>query len=194
MSQPGVLTSSSAFAPAVTCRSTREEALLIQQVLARQQDQFEDLVKPHMNFLAGLVRKRIRNDSEADDIIQETLLKAFTHLAQFRFESSFRTWLIQIAINEIRQRYRRKVPEVSIRDQFKLVDGSLSPLEEMEQQEAIERFHKALSRLPKTYRSVVRLRDMQEYSISEVAKLLHLSVAAVKTRYHRGRLLMMRFR
>ena len=90
-----------------------EEALLIHQVLAGQQDRFQELLQPHMSVVLRTVQTKMRNSAEVDDVIQETLLKALTRLAQFRFEAGFRAWLVQIAINESRQWYRRRrsIPE-----------------------------------------------------------------------------------
>jgi RNA polymerase sigma-70 factor (ECF subfamily) len=191
-----------AASPSEAVRITRpsnEEALLIHQVLAGRKERFEDLLQPHMNVLSHIVRTQMRDHTEVEDVIQETLLKVSTRLAQFRFEASFRTWLIQIAINETRQWYRRRrhlrvsIPDEPTLAERQLIDDSPSPFDECERQETARRLHRALSRLPENYRSVVRLRDVQQLSISETARQLQLTVPAVKTRLRRGRLLMLRF-
>jgi sigma-70-like protein len=91
--------------PALTAtgeyRSSQEESLLIGQILEGRKDLFGDLLQPHLTAVLRLVRAKMRNDSEADDVIQQTILKAFTRLEQFRFEASFKTWLIRIAIREV---------------------------------------------------------------------------------------------
>jgi RNA polymerase sigma-70 factor, ECF subfamily len=172
-----------------------EEALLIHRILAGQQDRFQELLQPHMGVILRTVQTKMRNHAEVDDVIQETLLKALTRLTQFRFEASFRTWLVQIAINESRQWYRRRmsIPNGSTLAEQQLIDASPSPLEECQRQESSRSLHHALSKLPEIYQDVVRLRDMHQLSISETARLLRLSIPAVKTRHRRGRLLMMRF-
>jgi DNA-directed RNA polymerase specialized sigma24 family protein len=84
-----------------------EEAALIRKIVGGQQDLFGELIAPYLSPLSRIVRTIVGGHSEVEDIVQQTALKAFTHLAQFRFEAGFRTWLTQIAINEARQ-WRRK--------------------------------------------------------------------------------------
>ena len=84
-------------------RSHAEETVLIGQILVGRKELFDDLLEPHLTSLFRFVRSRMGSDSEAEDVIQVTILKAFTHLAKFRFEASFRSWLIRIAINEVAQ-------------------------------------------------------------------------------------------
>jgi RNA polymerase sigma-70 factor (ECF subfamily) len=182
-----------------TIRPLNQEVLLIRQVLAGRRDLFEQLLQPHMRLLSHFVRTRIRNDMHADDIIQDTLMKALTRLAQFRSEASFRTWLIQIAINEIRQLHRKQMhsrASISIHDAFpeeRLISTASSPIEDYERQETLRGIDSALCKLPEIYQNVVRLRDLQELSIAETAGLLQLSIPAVKTRHRRGRLLLSQF-
>jgi RNA polymerase sigma-70 factor (ECF subfamily) len=182
-----------------TIRPLNQEALLIRQVLAGRRDLFEQLLQPHMRLLSRFVRTRIRNDMHADDIIQDTLMKALTRFAQFRSEASFRTWLIQIAINEIRQLHRKQMhsrTSIPIYDAFpeeRLIGTASSPIEEYERQETLRGIDSALCKLPEIYQKVVRLRDLQELSIAETARLLQLSIPAVKTRHRRGRLLLSQF-
>src|SRR5947209_18760821 len=84
-----------------------EEATLIRKIVGGERDLFGELIAPHLSPLSRIVRATIDGHSDVEDIVQQTVFKAFTHLAQFRFEAGFSTWLIQIAINEARQ-WRRK--------------------------------------------------------------------------------------
>jgi RNA polymerase sigma-70 factor, ECF subfamily len=183
----------------MTPSSNENEAFLVRQVLTGRKERFWELLQPHIAVLSHIVRGQIRNDSEAEDVVQDTLLKAYTRLGQFRFEASFRTWLIQIAINESRQWYRRglrsRLPsfDQSPVAENQIVDDVPSPLDECERQEMIRSLHRALANLPEKYQSVIRLREFEYLSISETARSLHLSVSAVKSRHRRGRLLMTRF-
>jgi RNA polymerase sigma-70 factor (ECF subfamily) len=138
----------------------------------------------------------VGNDSESDDVIQQTIFKAFTRLEQFRFEASFRTWLIRIALNEVVQWHRKRlstrllVLDHSALAQLPIADQTASPLKQCERREAAGLFRKAYAMLPEKYQVMIRLRDLEHLSIAEVAKLLSLSVPAVKTRHRRARLRM----
>lgn len=173
---------------------------MIRQVLAGRNDRFTDLLQPHMNVLCRLVRGKMQDSSEIEDVVQEILLKAFRRLRQFRFEASFRTWLIRIAINEVLQWHRRRVHSgVPVSDKAEIEemqiaeDSASSPFRLYEREESVRCFYNAFVKLPETYRAVIRLRDLEERSISETARFLHLSVPAVKTRHRRARLQMVRF-
>jgi RNA polymerase sigma-70 factor (ECF subfamily) len=170
-----------------------EEAALIRKIVGGQRDLFGELIAPHLSPLLRIVRAIIGGHSEVEDIVQQTALNAFTHLAQFRFEAGFSTWLIQIAINEARQ-WRRKyassrflefaAPTLS---ELPIVDQRHSPLIEYQRSETGAQVRVALAQLPEKYRIVIFLRDLEELSISEVAARLGLSIPAVKTRHRRAR-------
>ncbi len=81
--------------------SSADEAVLIGRILRGRPDLFYDLLEPHLPLVLRVVRSRMRNDPDAEDVVQQTVLKAFSRLAQFQFRSSFRTWLFRIACNEV---------------------------------------------------------------------------------------------
>lgn len=170
-----------------------EEAHLVRQVIAGRKDVFVDLLKPHLSALYRLVRTRMRNDFESDDVIQLAVLKAFTHLGQFRFESSFSTWLTRIALNEVSQWRRKRLSTQLLilkycpRIRPELTDEGPSPHYQCERREAAWMLRKALARLPKKYQVMIHLRDLQDLSIAEVSRLLNLSVPATKSRHRRAR-------
>ena len=179
-------------------RSDQHDFLLIEQVLAGRSEQFWELVQPHIPVVSRLVYTRMRNNSEAEDVLQNTLLKAFTRLRQFRFESNFGTWFTRIAINETRQWYRTSLRSrvAGFEDhgigEPQLAGASASPLEISEQQERVKLLHLALASLPEKYQSVIRLREFEHLSLAETARTLALSISAVKTRQRRARLRMIR--
>jgi RNA polymerase sigma factor (sigma-70 family) len=123
----------------------------------------------------------------------ETIFKAFTHLHQFRFEACFKTWLTRIALNEIAQNWRRRAPgrwiglEDSAQTVLQATDPSDSPFRAYERSQTAKLLQRALNSLPERYRVVVRMRDLEERSISEVAEALCITIGAVKSRHHRGR-------
>jgi RNA polymerase sigma-70 factor (ECF subfamily) len=168
-----------------------EEAALIRKIVGGQRDLFGDLIAPHLTPLLRTVRATMGGHVEVDDIVQQTVLKAFTRLAQFRFEAGFRTWLIQIGLNEIRQ-WRRKhtsspFVESTPAAELLFADQSDSPLIECQRNESSAQLSAALARLPEKYRNVIVLRDLEGLRVSEVAVRLGLTIPAVKTRHSRAR-------
>jgi RNA polymerase sigma-70 factor (ECF subfamily) len=173
-----------------------KEGQLIAQIVAGRKDLFTTLIEPHLAPLSRLIRAKVGNVSESDDVIQQTILKAYTRLNQFRFEASFRTWLVRIALNEVIQWHRKRlskrllVLDPSALAQLPVADQTASPLKQCERREEAELFRKAYAMLPEKYQDMIRLRDVEHLSIAEVAKVLSLTVPAVKTRHRRARLQM----
>jgi RNA polymerase sigma-70 factor, ECF subfamily len=171
----------------------QKEVALIRAILGGRQDLFADLIAPHLTPLLRTLRATFGNHPDLEDILQQTALKAFTHLAQFRFQASFRTWLIRIGFNEARQWRRRAASSRSVAldpallTQLPVADESHSPLVECQRSEVVVRLRGALARLPEEYRTIILLRDLEELSLSEVAQRLRLTLPAVKTRHWRAR-------
>jgi len=173
----------------------RDEGL-IEAVLQGRTDAFADLVKPHLGSLTRFARMRLRDESEAEDVVQQAVVHAFYSLGQFRQEASFKTWLSKIAFNEVIHLRRGKAiaptgPLQENRAEM-LADPSSSPDLLIQQKEERDRLHRALTRLPEKYRLIIQLRDLNELSIAATARSLSLTVAAVKTRHHRARKLLRR--
>ena len=156
------------------------------------QPDFGNSVAQHLPFLTRFVARVMRGDKSAEDIVQQTVLRALTNADQFRFESSLKTWLVSIAINEARQAYRcgwrrRTVPLMtesvdSIRSQpFESSNNNYQARE----REALVR--KAVSHLPQPYRCVIELCDFQQMPMREAATRLGLTLPAIKSRRHRAR-------
>ena len=170
-----------------------DEAALIRKIVGGQRDLFGDLIAPHLTTLLRMVRATMGRDPEVEDIVQQAAFKAFTKLAQFRFEAGFGTWLIAIGLNEARQ-WRRKcassrmvgVPPLPL-SELPIADKNHSPLSEYQRSETDAQLRAALVRLPEKYRNVILLRDIEDLSISEVAGRLGLTIPAVKTRHRRAR-------
>jgi RNA polymerase sigma-70 factor (ECF subfamily) len=186
------------FQSAGSPHSRLEEAALIRCVAAGDTGRFFDLIHPHLVLVWRTIRARMRNDADAQDVIQETLLKAFKHLAQFRFEASFRTWLCQIAINQVCQTRRDaaswRIADLDEREfEHMLVSDRQDSIEaRCERLESGQMLGEAIAALPKKYRQVVQLRDLRELSIDETARSLYLTRSAVKSRHHRARQLLCR--
>lgn len=177
------------------------EAALIQRIREGEHELFYRLVRPYEGRVYAATYAILHNQADAEDVAQEAMLKAFKNLRQFREEARFSTWLIQIAVNEARMRRRREHPDVieplaDLPDE----DGTYTPRdfadwreipsETLERKEVREKLLEALASLGEKYREVFILRDVEQLSIEETAKALGVSIASVKTRLLRARLML----
>lgn len=157
-----------------------------------EQQNFADNVAHHLPFLNRIVCRLTRSRQMTEDIVQETILKALIHADQFRFESTLKTWLASIAINEVHQVYRskwrtRSVPLITENldeDRYHAAGFSMDTHEAKERDRIVRQ---AVSRLPQSYRSVVELCDLQHVPLDDAASKLGLSLSAAKSRRHRAR-------
>jgi RNA polymerase sigma-70 factor (ECF subfamily) len=169
---------------------------LIDSVLEGRTDAFVDLVGPHLAPLTRFARMRLRNDSEAEDVVQQAVLQAFHNLGQFRREASFKTWLSRITSNEVIHLRRGKaiapVKPLPGNVAERLADPSTPADMQLQRRQETARLRRALTRLPEKYRTIIELRDLRELSVEATARSLSLTVANVKTRHHRARKLLLR--
>lgn len=176
----------------------RDEAMIIAEILAGQTDAFHDLIRPYERSVYLMALSMLRNEAEAEDVAQETFIKAYRNLGRFRSESRFSTWLIAIALNEARARLRRKQPSLtdSIDDTegpvvpAQLTDWREIPSETLERQEVRSLIRRALDTLPLAYREVFVLRELEERNVAETAETLGITIASVKMRLHRARMML----
>jgi RNA polymerase sigma-70 factor (ECF subfamily) len=177
------------------------EAALIGRIQGGERELFYELIRPYERRVFVIVFSILRNEQDAEDAAQDAFLKTFKYLAQFRSESRFSTWLIQVAINEARLRVRKSHLEIMrpIVDQEN-EDGTYTPRdftdwreipsEALERKEIRERLVAALGSLAQKYREVFVLRDVEHMSIEDTALALGISAGAVKTRLLRARLML----
>ncbi|TJW97412.1 MAG: RNA polymerase sigma factor, partial [Mesorhizobium sp.] len=163
------------------------------RALARDGGAFSTIVKMHNQRLYRIARSVVRNDSEAEDIVQEAYVRAFAHLGDFRGESSLATWLSRIVINEALGRLRKTRRTVAMPQslQAEIIKFPLSddPERTMAQRQILELVERATDRLPDVYRTVFVARVIEGLSIEETAELLDVRPETVKTRLHRARAL-----
>lgn len=174
------------------------ERALIDRILSGQRELFIDLIRPHQRTVYATIFSLLGNKEDAQDVAQDTLVKALSRLNQFRGESAFGTWLVRIAINEARMKNRKqwRVPMLSLtyKDDEKdyvpenFEDWREIPSEAVERIEIREALVKALGSLAQHYREAFVLRDIHELSITETAEILGITRGAVKTRLRRARL------
>jgi RNA polymerase sigma-70 factor (ECF subfamily) len=186
----------------ITAESQQEkEAALIAAILNGEREKFHDLIRPYERQVFLTALPLVKNEAEAEDVAQEAILRAYRKLASFRGDAKFSTWLTAITLNEARTRLRegkRAVldsldgndPEKGDFTPAVLIDWREVPLETLERQEIRTLMQQAIAELPDTFRQVVVLRDMEEMSVNETAEALGISVALVKVRLHRARLLL----
>jgi len=179
-----------------------EEVLLIRRIQGGEVDAFYELVRPYERALFVTALALVKNDADAEEVAQEAVLKAFKHIAGFRQEAKFSTWLIQICINEAKMKLRQErrhlyesIEQGQQNDEGDYIPKDFAdwreiPSEALEQKELRDALVRAMDSLPEKYRTVLILRDVQHLSISETAKVLGLSESNVKTRLLRARLQM----
>ena len=161
--------------------------------------EFAAMVEAYYAMIYRLSIKMVGNPQDAEDILQETFIKAYRHLKDFDGRSSLSTWLYRVATNEALMFLRRKRPEqISIDEPVETGEGEVEPVQivdwcclpeqELLSSEARLHLDRAIEELSTSLRIVFVLRDIQGLSTLETAEVLNLSEAAVKTRLSRARL------
>jgi len=178
----------------------RSEQDLIQLVLSGRPEYFYELVQPYERRVFRAAYGLLRNEADAEDVVQEALLKALRKLSTFRGEARFSTWLLRIAVNEARMRLRARrwdYASVSIQDDegseyapLLLANWREVPSVVLEQREVREQIEKALAELSAEQREILILRDVGGLNTEEAASALGISIPSVKTRLLRARLRM----
>lgn len=176
-----------------------EDAELVRLAQAGDAEAFAQLVARHENSIFRLARNITQNAEDAEDVLQETFLKAYEHLGEFRGDSKFYTWLVRIAVNQALMKLRRRKSDrsVSLDETFDTGEETLvreiavwaeDPEKIYSQEELRAILASAIESLPPIFRTVFALRDIEELSTEETAQILNLSVPAVKSRLLRARL------
>ncbi|MDQ6438213.1 RNA polymerase sigma factor [Mesorhizobium sp. LHD-90] len=174
------------------------EADLVSRARCRDANAFRTIMKLNNQRLYRLARGIVCNDAEAEEVVQEAYLQAFTHLDGFRGQASLSTWLSRIAINEALGRLRKRRRAASMANELS-VEGKIIPFplnasaddpeRTMAQREILQLVERATDDLPELYRVVFVARVIEGLSLEETADLLGLREATVKTRLHRARAL-----
>ncbi|MER8433566.1 RNA polymerase sigma factor [Mesorhizobium caraganae] len=169
--------------------------LLVHRAMAHEADAFRAIIKTHNQRLYRIARGVVRNDSEAEDIVQEAYVRAFAALATFRGDSSLATWLSRIVINEAlgRLRKRRRTVAMPASQEAQIIQFPLNPSDDpertMAQRQILRLVERATDNLPDVYRTVFIARVIEGLNIEETADLLGVRPETVKTRLHRARAL-----
>jgi RNA polymerase sigma-70 factor (ECF subfamily) len=178
-----------------------EDTVLVRAIIGGERARFQSLVEKYQQQIFRLGLRMCGERRDAEDLVQETFINVFRYLEGFRYEAKFKNWLFRIATTTClkRKRKRRHAParELSLEDFMPQEDDALPetvptwarlPLEQVLNEELAQHLQTAIAALPKKYRMVVALRDMEGFSTEETAEVLNLSTANVKVRLHRARL------
>lgn len=189
-----------ATAPDERDAAAAEEAGLLAALRRGDDAAYETLVRRYSGRLLTVARRFLRNEEDARDAVQDAFLSAFRSIDGFEGTARLSTWLHRIVVNAalMKLRTRRRRPETSIEDLLPsfLEDGHMArPASRwsqrgdvaLERDQERARVREAIAALPEGYRTVLLLRDIEELDTEETARLMDLSVAAVKTRLHRAR-------
>lgn len=144
-----------------------------------------ELVRRHAGAVAGFLRGAGAEDDELEDLVQETLFRAFRRLETFQGGASFRTWLLSIASNLLKDTWRRRRGRTVISlDDREVVDGGADPGAEAEARHLEERFRRGVRGLPRLQRDVFLLRAQQGAGYDEIAAALGTTAGAARVHYH----------
>jgi RNA polymerase sigma-70 factor (ECF subfamily) len=177
------------------------ERQLIEEILAGNPERFYELIAPVERRVYMTAYEILQSPAEAEDVAQESILKAFRSLKTFRGDSKFSTWLFRITMNEARMRLRKhkevSLDELISEDQqdegytpIQLADWREIPADAVIRQDLAKHLENAIASLPLMYREVLILRDIDGVSILQTAQVLELGISNVKARLLRARLML----
>lgn len=171
---------------------------VVSRVLAGETAAFEIIMRRYNQRLYRAARAILRDDAEAEDVMQDAYVRAYQHLAQFAGRAKFSTWLTRIAVHEALARVQRRARYESLdaRDRngvnMELASSNPDPEQQTATIETNALLESAILTLPETYRTVLMLRDIENLSTAETAECLDLTEENVKVRLHRARALLRR--
>src|SRR5690348_1644330 len=179
----------------MTASQGATETELVALLRAGHASAFATVMRRNNQRLYRLARGVLRDEGEAEEVLQESYLRAFTHLDGFKGDSTLATWLARIVLNEALGRLRRRRPTVAIDDVAETLavaaPGALSreepsPEQAIARQEIRRSIEKAVDDLPTSFRAVFMLRAIEQMTIEETASCLGIPPETVKTRFHRA--------
>ena len=183
----------------VSSQAGVDEGVLVAQARERDTAAFGELVRRYEGKIFRLAQHVTQNREDAEDVLQETFMKAYEHLDQFQGNSKFYTWIVRIAVNQALMKLRRRKTDKSVSLDETIDTGEDTMVREIAawDEDPEQRYSRdelgdildtAVQSLEPPYRSVFVLRDIDELSTEETAEALGLSVPAVKSRLLRARL------
>lgn len=178
--------------------SRTEESELVQGLRTAQENAYEALIVRYQQPVYNLVYRLLNDSSDSSDVVQEVFLKVFRNIGSFRGQSSLKTWIYRIAVNEAHNhrrwfcRHRKQEIGLEREDdersyQDTLSDPGRSPYQIAADDEAHRILEEAMQQLNPTFRAAIVLRDLEDMSYEEIADVLQIHLGTVKSRIMRGR-------
>lgn len=174
-----------------------KESEIIKRILSGEKELYELLVRRNNQKLYRVIRSYLKDETEIEDIMQNSYINAFTKLYQFKLEASFSTWLIRIGINESLARLKEKGKLFHLNESsndfskntvLEIPDKKqLNPQEKMIRNEAKQLLENAIDQLDAKYKIVYMMKEVEEMSLKEIAEALDITLANVKVRLHRSK-------
>jgi RNA polymerase sigma-70 factor (ECF subfamily) len=172
--------------PALAAGAPLSDDELLRGCQRREDDAIRELTRRYNQRLFRIARGILHHDQDAEDVVQETYVRVFTHIEQFRGDSSVGTWLVRIAMNLALGRIRRRRPTVDV-DVTRKASTGPDPEVLMARQELRTLLERAIDDLPDPFRAVFVARMVEGLTVQETAELFHIRPETVKTRVHRAR-------
>ncbi len=185
-------------AEVATSQEPLSDEEVVARVLAGETAMFEIVMRRHNQLLYRVARSILRNDGEAEDVMQDAYVRAYERLDQFAGRAKFSTWLTRIAVHEALARQRRgnRYQELDLMSDRegdpmdRLATLAPDPEQQASNSETRRLLEEAVEKLPDAYRTIFMLRDVEEMSTSDTAHVLDISEENVKVRLHRARALL----
>lgn len=170
---------------------TLTEQELVKRILAGEKELYEVLMRRNNQILYRIIRGYLNSDADTQDVMQETYIRAYEKLYQYKFEAKFSTWLIRIGINMTLARLETtsKLP-VTFSENIRPLESRNNPEKNLMQKEAARILEAAINHLPPNYRVVYILREVEGMGMREISETLSISEANAKVRVHRAKALL----
>ena len=167
-----------------------EDSYLVERCLEGDRSAFATIVDRYKSQIYSVTYSMTHNHADADDLSQDTFVKAYENLRKFKLGTNLRSWLCRIAVNSCIDhiRHRKRLSENALDDQAELLpDRNPGPQDNLESSELMENITAAVDSLPRDQRTVVVLREMQGFGMKEIAKIMKCSESTVRWRLHYAR-------
>lgn len=174
------------------------EKLLIEGALKGNESDFETLILSCSDRAYSLAYRYLNNHDDAMDAVQESFIKIYRYLRNFKGDSSFQTWVYRIVANTCKDFFRKKKSRINPESLFKgfgddeyelnIADEGKGPLDTLLEKEDSKAILEALNELPEDQKEILTLRDIEDFSYEEISEILSLSLGTVKSRISRARL------
>lgn len=189
---PAMISQLAAQTSSAVPRNEPDDRRLVHETLQGSQTAFQTLIERYQVRIFRLLHRFVREPHETEDLAQDVFLKVFKRLHTFQFESAFYTWLYRIAINTAMDHVQRKrrSPVQAVEDVTVFEKGSnesASPDQNMVRHEMGKAAREVLARMPEKYRVILELREYEEMSYDEIAKVMDCAMGTVESRLFRAR-------